>query len=242
MTLRETESRLAVAGGELPLLVVGSPDASSPTVIVLGEIWAVNSQIRGLCRRLAAEGCTVIAPDLYRGRGVPRAEAPQDELNLSFAAFPDVRAIRDLRLLLQAIAAGRFATGRAPPCLWGFCMGGRFAHYMAALDRGLAGAINFYGRLSFPRDGTKPFTPLDLCELIQVPYLGVFAEHDPLIPLTDVNELRQRMRQSNIEGTIRVFDGAQHGFMNETRPAHNPTIAAAAWSLAIDFIRARSRG
>ena len=241
MTLQQAETRIAVAGGELPVLVIGSRDTSLPTVVVLGEIWAVNRQIRGLCRRLAAEGFNVVAPDLYRGDGIPPAEASQDELNQSFAVFPDVRAIRDLRVLLQAIAVGRLETGRAPPCIWGFCMGGRFAHYMAALDSGIAGAINFYGRLNFPRTAAKPFSPLDLCELTRVPYLGVFAEHDPLIPLADVEELRRRMQKLGMADSVKVFEGAQHGFMNETRPAHNPAVAAAAWTLAVDFIRARSR-
>jgi carboxymethylenebutenolidase len=239
MTVQETEIQLPVAEGELPVLIVGAPK-KAPTVVVLGEIWAVNQQIRGLCRRLAAEGYTVVAPDLYRGDGIPAAGAPQDDLNRSFDAFPDVRGIRDCRALLRALAKGEFGATRTPVYVWGFCMGGRFAHYLAALGEEIAGALNFYGRLAFPRSATKPFSPLDVCELIQVPYLGVFAEHDPLIPTADVAELRRRLQRFGIDHVVEIFEGAHHGFMNETRPAHNPAIAAAAWNMAIQFIRNKS--
>jgi len=240
MTIEEVEGQIAVPGGRLPVLIMRSSGHSLPTVVVLGEIWAVNQQIRRLCRRLADEGFTVVAPDLYRGNGIPPADAQQDALNGSFASFPDVRAIRDCRILLNAMEAGELGTSRNRPCVWGFCMGGRFAHYLAALSGKVAGALNFYGRLDFPRDGLKPFTPLDVCELIQVPYLGVFAEHDALIPLSDVNALQHRLQSAGIEHAIKVF-AAHHGFMNETRPAHDPAIAKAAWDLAMNFIRTRGR-
>ena len=240
MTINEVQRQIEVPGGKLPVLLMGSGGHLLPTVLVLGEIWAVNQQIRGLCRRLAAEGFTVVAPDLYRGNGIPPVDAPQEVLNGSFASFPDVRAIRDCRILLHAMEHGELGTIRTRPCVWGFCMGGRFAHYLAALDGKVAGALNFYGRLDFPGDSLKPFTPLDVCELIQVPYLGVFAEHDALIPLSDVNALGHRLQSAGIEHTIKVF-AAHHGFMNETRPAHDPATAKAAWDLAVDFIRARSR-
>ena len=42
-------------------------------------------------------------------------------------------------------------------------------------------------RLRFARQAIKPFLPIELTHLIEVPYLGHFAESDSLIPAEDVD-------------------------------------------------------
>ena len=41
--------------------------------------------------------------------------------------------------------------------------------------------VNCYGRQRFERQPAKPFLPIELTGLIEVPYLGHFAEFDELI-------------------------------------------------------------
>jgi carboxymethylenebutenolidase len=236
MIVSESEETVDVEGGRFPLLLLKPEQPSGPVVIVLGEIWAVNLQIRGLCRRLAAAGFPVVAPDLYRGHGVPAWDASQEALTEAFAVFPDMRGVRDCRRLARQIAGGAFGLPGRRPCVWGFCMGGRFAHYLAAASSDVSRAVNFYGRLDFPLSTTKPFRPLDVSELIDVPYLGVFAEHDPLIPLSDVERLVSILRGRDLEHEVKVCEGTHHGFLNETRPAYNRVAAEAAWELALRFL------
>ena len=102
-------------------------------------------------------------------------------LSEAFVSFPDLRALRDCRTLVRRIVGGEFGLSPERPAVWGFCMGGRFAHYLGAFNTGVARVVNFYGRLNFPRSELKPFTPLDVASLIDVPYLGIFAEHDGFI-------------------------------------------------------------
>jgi carboxymethylenebutenolidase len=207
-----------------------------PGVLVLGEIWGVNGNIRATCERLARAGVAALAPDPYRGEPPPRESDPIDQVLGYFDRYDDARGIRDCRTALGVLAQG---LGFAPRALfaWGFCKGGRFAHYLGAFDSRLAGVINFYGRITFARDPVlKPFTPLDVAGLIEAPYLGLFAERDPLIGADDVAALRAAFERRSHRHHLHIYAGAEHAFFNDTRPSHHPQVAADAWHKALAFI------
>ena len=208
------------------------------TVLMLGAIWSVTPHIEDLCRRLAHAGYGAIAPCLFRGMGIPARDAPADTLARTFREFDDRRCIRDLRAVSRAAIDERF--GFAPGALvpWGFCLGGRFAHYLGAFSEHAAGVINFYGRLRFERQPIKPFVPADVTDLIEVPYLGQFAEIDALIPLADVEELRAALAARGVRHRIDMYAGARHGFVDPERPGeHHPEAAAKAWVVALEFLQ-----
>jgi carboxymethylenebutenolidase len=207
-----------------------------PGVLVLGEIWGVNGNIRAICERLAHAGVAALAPDPYRGEAPPRESDPIERVLGFFDRYDDARGIRDCRAALGVLAGG---LGFAPSALfaWGFCKGGRFAHYLGAFDSRLAGVINFYGRITFARDPVlKPFTPLDVAGLIEAPYLGLFAERDPLIAADDVAALRAAFERRGHRHHLHIYAGAEHAFFNDTRPSHHPQVAADAWHTALAFI------
>jgi carboxymethylenebutenolidase len=207
-----------------------------PAVLVLGEIWGVNGNIRAVCDRLARAGVAALAPDPYRGEAPPRESDPLDRVLGFFDRFDDPRGIRDCRAALGVLASG---LGIRPRALfaWGFCKGGRFAHYLGAFDSRLAGVVNFYGRIAFARDpALKPFTPFDVAGLIEAPYLGLFAERDALIPIADVTALRASFARRGHPHHLHVYAGADHAFFNDTRPAHHPAVAADAWQKTLGFV------
>lgn len=207
-----------------------------PGVLVLGEIWGVNGNIRAVCERLARAGVVALAPDPYRGEPPPRESDPIERVLGYFDRYDDPRGIRDCRAALGVLAGG---LGIHPRALfaWGFCKGGRFAHYLGAFDARLAGVINFYGRISFARDPIlKPFTPLDVAGLIDAPYLGLFAERDALITAADVAALRASFERRGHRHHLHIYAGAEHAFFNDTRLAHHPQVAADAWAKTLAFI------
>ena len=210
--------------------------AGCPGVLVLGEIWGVNGNIRAVCERLARAGVAALAPDPYRGEPPPRESDPIEQVLGFFDRYDDPRGIRDCRAALGVLAHG---LGFAPRALfaWGFCKGGRFAHYLGAFDSRLAGVINFYGRITFARDPVlKPFTPLDVAGLIEAPYLGLFAERDALISAADVAALRAAFERRGHPHHLHVYAGAEHAFFNDTRPSHHPQVAADAWARVLRFV------
>lgn len=233
ITTRETQ--LPAEDGPLAAHVARPAAADGrPAVLVLGEIWGVNANIRAICARLARAGFIALAPDLYRGETPPRENDPMERVLSYFPRFDDPRGIRDCR---AALAHAKTGLGAGPVHAWGFCMGGRFAHHLAAFDLRLAGAINFYGRLDYPRDARlKPFTPLDVAGLVAAPYLGLFAGHDPLIARESIEALRAAFTARRHPHHLHVYAEAEHAFFNDTRPAHHPAVAADAWTKATSFI------
>ena len=211
------------------------------TVVMLGAIWSVTHHIEQLCTQLAHEGFGAVAPCLFRGAGIPARDAPPEVLRQTFADFDDRRCVRDLRAVTRAASRGELGGPAGALVPLGFCLGGRFAHLLGAVSEHVAGVVNFYGRLRFARQPTKPFLPIELTGLIEVPYLGHFAEFDDLIPSGDVTELREALAERGLAHAIHVYEGARHGFVDPGRPTeHHPQAAALAWARTLDFLRQRA--
>ena len=229
-------------GARIPVFVVPPAAAPRVTVVMLGAIWSVTPHIEDLCTKLAGRGFGAIAPCLFRGANIPARDAPPEVLRQTFVDFDDRRCVRDLRAVLRAAAAERFgAVGALVP--WGFCLGGRFAHLLAGVSERVAGAVNCYGRQRFERQENKPFLPIELTGLIEVPYLGHFAEFDELIPSQDVAELRHALAERGVPHQVHVYEGARHGFFDPERPSeHDPRAAALAWSRTLDFLAGIRQG
>ncbi|MEO8485761.1 MAG: dienelactone hydrolase family protein [Betaproteobacteria bacterium] len=228
---------VAYEGADIPVFVARPASPPRVTVLMLGAIWSVTDLIEDVCVRLAREGFGAIAPCLFRGQGIPARNAPPEVFRRTFVDFDDRRCLRDLRHVARLARQGRFGdVGAIVP--WGFCLGGRFAHLLPAVSADVAGAIVFYGRMRFERQPVKPFLPIELTGLIEVPYLGHFAEIDELIPLADVDELRSALDERGVRHAVHVYPGARHGFFDTSRPAdHHPEASALAWSRSLAFLR-----
>ena len=229
---------LRFEGADIPVYIARPATPPRLTVLVFGAIWSVTPHIEDLCRQLAAAGHGAVAPCLFRNTGIPTRAAPPEELGATFLAFDDRRCIRDLRAAMDATRRGAFGFEPGPLVPLGFCLGGRFAHYLGAFDKRCAGLVNFYGRLRFARQDIKPFLPAEVTGLVEVPYLGHFAETDQLIPLADVEELRAGLAARGVPHTVTVYEGARHGFVDPERPTeHDPIAARRAWASTLDFLK-----
>jgi carboxymethylenebutenolidase len=221
------EAGVAIAAyAALPRAAEGRPAA-----LLLSEIWGLNANMRAVADRVARAGFIALAIDLYRGATPPAYADPLDQVLGFFGRYDDAQGIRDCRAATRFLAEGGIGARPGPIYPWGFCKGGRFAHYLAAVDNRVAGAINFYGRVEFPRDPRlKPFTPLDLAGLIAVPYLGQFAERDALITHASIEALRAHLAARGAPHRIEILKGAEHAFFNDERPSYDAAIADVAWT------------
>jgi carboxymethylenebutenolidase len=70
--------------------------APLPAILVVQEIWGVDEHIQDLCRRFAAAGYAVLAPDLYAAGGA-----------------------RPERLTAERVAEGKLFMNSMPPAAWG---------------------------------------------------------------------------------------------------------------------------
>lgn len=138
---------LNVSDGSSMACYIARPDDSStqPGIIVLQEAFGVNSHIRNVAERFAAQGYIAIAPELFH-RTAPGFEG-------SYTDFPSVRphmeamtvpgSEADLRATFDWLQSQKNVQ-RDRICSTGYCMGGRMS-FLANSILPLRAAASFYG-------------------------------------------------------------------------------------------------
>lgn len=193
---------------------------SRGAVVVLQEIFGVNSHIRSVCAKLAQLGYDAYAPALF------------DRLQPGFASGysrPEIdEALKLLpRLDWQAMVADTLATAaRAgesglPVALMGFCLGASVAYMAAQQQAGLAAVVGYYGGQIVNHLDAAP----------QCPTLLHYGETDHTIPLVDV----ERIRAGRPDCTLHVYP-AGHGFNCDERASFEPVSAALAWQRSMQWL------
>src|SRR5665213_2238067 len=98
-----------------------------PGVVVIQEWWGLVPHIKDVCDRLAAEGFTALAPDLYHGAATTEPDAAGKQM----MALGLDDAVRDMSGAVSWLLASDQAEGNGVGVV-GFCMGGGLAIVLAA--------------------------------------------------------------------------------------------------------------
>ena len=188
-------------------------------IVVIQEIFGVNSHSRNICDRFAAEGYVAVAPAIF-DRIEPDFQSgySPDEVATArkFVASPDWPAfLRDTQAAIDSVK------DVGPIGIVGFCLGGSVAYSAATKLNGLSAAVGYYGGAiaRFADDRPKVSTLLH------------FGEKDTGIPMTDVETIRSK--RPDVE--IQVYPGAQHGFNCDQRASYDKTSADLAWQRSLAF-------
>ena len=192
-------------------------------VILVQEIFGVNSHIRQVADRFAHYGYVTIAPALfdlvhpgtelaYDEAGVARGREIATELGFG-GALDGIRAAYDLLEAEYKVATV------------GFCWGGSVA-FLANTRMGIP-SVSYYGSRTVPFLKERPKAPLMLH----------FGENDPLIPPEDVAAHREALTSAEIH----VWPGAGHGFNCDQRPDHVPEVAQQAMTRTLGFLQKNLR-
>lgn len=200
-----------------------------PAVVVIQEIFGVNSHIRDVTERIAREGYVAIAPAIYQ-RTAPGFEVGYTEADtIEGRKYKDLTTadelLSDLRATigyLQTIPAAAQKVGAI-----GFCFGGHVA-YLAATLPTVQATASFYGA------GIATMTPGGGAPTIaRTPEIGgtlyaFFGTRDPLIPNEQADQVEAALKQDSIPHRVFRYD-AGHGFFCDQRGDYNPEAAADAW-------------
>jgi carboxymethylenebutenolidase len=190
-------------------------------VVVIQEIFGVNSHIRNLCDRLAAEGYVAVAPAIFdrHQRDFQSGYSP-DEVAEARKFIPQLNwdnVMKDTQVAVDLLRKeGKVA-------IVGFCLGGTVAFLGATRVPGLSAAVGFYGGRIVGFADEKPQGPTQLH----------FGEEDQGIPLTDVETIKQKRP----EVEVYVYPGAGHGFNCDERASYNAESAKLAWGRTLDFLK-----
>jgi len=207
-------------------------DAQAPRggVVLVSEVFGIDEALRDYAARLAQEGWTVVLPDLWWRSGPPPAGGPE--------AVKDALArLADHEALADVAAARSFLPTGLPQFLMGFCVGGLYARMAACVLPGVAGVVEFYGRVVYPTlSPAKPTQPLDLLPGLRCPYQGHYGSLDPVAPAAHVAELERRLAARSVASQVFLYPGLGHAFMNPGRPTWEPEAACTAWGRALTFL------
>jgi len=188
-------------------------------VVVIQEIFGVNSHIRAVADRFAAEGYKVIAPALFDRveRGV---ELGYDSDSVARGRELKGRMDWDGPLLDIQVATGALSGLKAGVA--GYCWGGSLAWLAATRLDGIAAAICYYGgQINDFRD-----------ESAKCPVLMHFGGEDASIP-TDAVEA---VRAAQPDIPIHVYEGAGHGFNCDHRASYDADASATARQRTMEFL------
>jgi carboxymethylenebutenolidase len=183
-----------------------------------GSGVVVFPDVRGLYRfyeevalRLAERGCAAIAFD-YFGRTAGMEKRGED-----FEYMPHVQETTVEGV--QADAGAAIAWLRSPEggsvgrvFSLGFCFGGRSSWLAGASGHGLAGAIGFYGRPSFGRDGSVG--PTQRASEIECPILALQAGADQNISAEDNAAFDAALTTAGVDHEVVTYPGAPHSFFD----------------------------
>lgn len=189
-------------------------------IVVVQEIFGVNSHIRSVADGYARDGYCAIAPALF-DRVQPRVDLgyTADDIQAGRAfkeRSPMDTALRDVEAAVGAAAAA----GKVG--IVGYCWGGLVSWMAAARITGLARAVPYYGGGMPDQIEQRPRCPV-MCH---------FGERDAHIPLEGV----KRLAAAHPAHSVHVY-AADHGFNCDQRGSYDAAAAKLARERTLAFFR-----
>ncbi len=194
-----------------------------PAVVVIHEIFGLNPHIQDVTRRFAKEGFLAIAPDaLSQTGGTP---ADSNEAVTKIRELDAASTTRNYVAAVKYLKTHPLSTGKVG-CT-GFCWGGAMTNQVAVNEPTLDAAVPYYGRQPVAEDVQKIKAPL------LIHYAGDDARINEGIPAFE-----EALKKAGIEYKIFIYEGAKHGFNNDSAAErYNEQAAKLAWERTIAFFK-----
>ena len=191
-----------------------------PGVVVIHENRGLNPYIEDVVRRVAVAGFIALGPDgLTSLGGYPGTDDEGREMQ---------RQLDGDKLLEDFVAAVGFlqshdaCTGNVGSV--GFCYGGGVCNSLAVRIPNLAASVPFYGRQPAAEDVPSINAPL------LIHYGGLDERVNAGWP-----DYEAALKANDKQYTMHMYEGANHGFHNDTTPRYDEEAAKLAWQRTLDF-------
>ena len=199
-----------------------------PAVLVVHENRGLNPYIEDVARRLGTANLIAFAPDgLTSVGGFPGDNEAGGKL---FGTVDRAKMSEDF------VAAARWLKAR-PDCTGkigavGFCFGGGIVNMLAVrLGADLAAGVPFYGGQAKTEDVPK----------IKAPLLLHYASLDERIN-KGWPPYETALKEAGVPNTMHMYEGANHGFHNDTTPRYDEAAAKLAWERTLAHFNKYLRG
>ncbi len=213
-------------GFSFPAYVAEPAGAPKGSIVVIQEIFGVNSHIRAVADGYAAAGYLAIAPATFQ-RVQPGVDLgyTADSMTEGSALKSAVEALPAPGVMQDIQAAVDYAAKAGKVGIVGYCYGGLLTWRAAESVSGLAAAAPYYGGgMTVPDEaGRHP----------KVPVLAHFGSKDHYISLESVEAFKKA--QPGVE--VHIYD-ADHGFNCDQRGSYDATAAQLARERTLAFFAA----
>lgn len=219
--------------GKSMRLYASRPDGPGPfpAVVVIQHQGGVDAFVQEMTRRTAEAGYFGAAPDLYHRDGPDCT----DDGATRRARLRDVTVIKDVNATVDFLKKHNSVDGRRLGII-GFCMGGRVAYLMAAVNPSFSATVDYYGGHIFTPWGDGP-TPFDRTAEIDCPVLGHFGADDQNPSPEDMRKLDAELDRLGKVHEFFSYPNAGHAFMNKTSSSYRAHADQASWPRTLDFLR-----
>lgn len=212
--------------GEVNGLLARPAGASGkiPAVVVVHENRGLNPYIEDVARRLGKAGYLALAPDgLTSVGGYPGNDDKGRELQQT---VDPVKLMNDFFAAVDFLMTHEGSTGKVG--IVGFCYGGGVCNAAAVAIPELAAAVPFYGRQAAAEDVPK----------IKAPLMLHFGGLDERIN-AGWPDYEAALKANGKEYQAFIYEGANHGFHNDTTPRYDQAAAELAWGRTLEFFKAK---
>ena len=233
---------LTISGSQVPLRCwFERPAQPRSLVLVLPEVFGINSWLRDVASQLVAAGHGVLVMPLFA------RTAPALDVGYDAAGLAEGRQHRD------AVTAAGFQSDVDAVLSWlaqqpelahlplaglGFCFGGHLAWHLAARPE-LKATASFYGaRVSTFSPGGGPPT-LQLAAEIPGRLLVWLGADDSLMPADEQQAIGSALQAADPSAErlqCRIAPAAGHGFMCSQRSDFQPEAAEQGWQSLLELL------
>jgi carboxymethylenebutenolidase len=213
----------AADGFSFPAYVAEPAGKPRGAVVVLQEIFGVNSHIRAVADGYAAEGYLAVAPAAFhRVKAGVELGYTADDMSAGIALKSAVESLPAPGVMPDIEAAVAYAARAGKVGVVGYCWGGLLTWRTACLVKGVSAAAPYYGGgVTSPAEAARQ----PLC-----PVMAHFGEKDHWIPMDSV----QAFAKAQPGTEVHVY-AADHGFNCDQRGSWDAPAAKLARERTLAF-------
>lgn len=207
-------------GHALDAYVAEPSAAPRGLIVVVQEIFGVNSHIRSVADGYAADGYLAIAPSMF-DRVQKHYESGYSQPEIG-AGVEIMKKLDWSNAALDVGAALRHGGSAGKAGIVGYCWGGAVAWFAAARVPGLSAAVCYYG-------GSIPSL---IAEQPRCPVMLHFGEADHSLPVEKAREVAAQHPEATT-----YYYAAGHGFNCDQRASYDAAAATMARQRTLEFFR-----
>ena len=231
--------KLTVGGSEMDMYAA-LPEGSGPhpAVVIAFHVGGLDEFDKTMADRLAEAGYVAVVPNLFH-------RFPQEVM--AGPVMDRLGHLRDADIIADMNAAVEFLTANSSIDndrigVTGFCMGGRIAWLMAAVNPIFKATAPFYGGHIMGNWGPGD-TPFSMAANINCPMLFHFGSIDGNPSVEDRDKFDAELTRLGKAHEFFTYEGANHAFMDFTNSArYHEEGAKLAWPRTIAFFDKHLKG